>query len=275
MKKIFSFAVVLLFIAGCSKNGNVVTTNSGLRYVDDTVGTGNVAKIGDLVTINFSGWVVRDSANLFKDWEKDTTKMKDLIGSTSFRHQPIKVALGTHSFVRGSDSAIAGMRVGGTRTIIIPSELAYGKIGFGRIIPPDSKLKLEVTLLAAKHIEPAVEWNVDSTKYKTLKDGLKYEIIKQGTGAKADSGSIVTVDYSGYLTNGKKFDSSVDRGIPFTFRLGMHQMIKGWEEGLMLLNKGAKARFVIPPQLGYGDRPMGEIPPNSTLIFDVEMVDIK
>jgi FKBP-type peptidyl-prolyl cis-trans isomerase len=271
MKKIIA-VFLLLLIAGCSQKSNVVTLKSGLKYVDDTLGTGREAKIGDFVTINFSGWKIEDSKNLYNDWDKDTSETKDLIGTTKYRHKPIQFTLDENTFIKGSYEGISGMKVGGTRTIIIPSNLAYGKKGFGPV-PPNTDIKLQVSLVNAK--EPVKEWVVDSTKIKTTKDGLKYVIIQEGTGRKAASGDIVTVNYSGYLLNGKKFDSSVERNAPITFKLGAHTVIPGWEEGIELMNKGAKAKFIIPPSLGYGSMAQGPIPPNSTLIFDVQLLNIK
>jgi len=102
---------------------------------------------------------------------------------------------------------------------------------------------------------------------------LKYIITKEGTGPKPQFGNMVVVHYSGFLMNGTKFDSSVDRGSPFTFELG-GRVIQGWNEGIALLNKGAKAKLIIPPHLGYGPRGAGGvIPPNATLIFEVELID--
>lgn len=271
MKKLFIFFLLLL-IAGCSKKPNVVTLKSGLQYVDDTVGTGAQAKEGELISVKYSVWLIKNSKDLFKDWNNDSTKAKSLIGTNNNRKTPIKFVLSPGRFVKGSEKGIEGMKVGGTRTIIIPSKLAYGKRGVGPI-PPNSDIKVQLQLLNIS--QPAKEWTIDSSKIQTTKDGLKYEIIKEGTGPKAKPGDIVTVDYSGYLLDGKKFDSSVDRGQPFKFKLGGHSVIQGWEEGIALLNKGAKARLIIPPALGYGNRNMGIIPPNSTLVFDIHLVDIQ
>ena len=91
---------------------------------------------------------------------------------------------------------------------------------------------------------------MDTTKFKTTKDGLRYIIIQDGTGPNAADSSIVTVNYSGYLLNGDKFDSSVEREEPFTFRVGYHMVLPGWEEGIKLLNKGAKAKLIMPPGPG-------------------------
>ena len=106
--------------------------------------------------------------------------------------------------------------------------------------------------------------------------GLQYWDIKVGTGAVAKTGQKVSVHYTGWLTNGKKFDSSVDRGQPFDFQLGAGQVIKGWDEGVAGMKVGGKRQLRIPPELGYGSRGAGGvIPPDATLVFDVELLAIK
>ncbi|MFD2561659.1 peptidylprolyl isomerase [Aquimarina rubra] len=106
--------------------------------------------------------------------------------------------------------------------------------------------------------------------------GLRYKIIQNGDGVKAEKGKTVSVHYKGSLTDGTVFDSSYKRNQPIDFSLGMGQVISGWDEGIALLQVGDKARFVIPPSLGYGAHGAGGvIPPNATLIFDVELVAVK
>ncbi|MFZ0797432.1 MAG: FKBP-type peptidyl-prolyl cis-trans isomerase [Terriglobales bacterium] len=106
--------------------------------------------------------------------------------------------------------------------------------------------------------------------------GLEYWDIKIGTGAVAQTGQHVKVDYTGWLTNGKKFDSSVGTGHPFDFMLGAGQVIKGWDEGVVGMKVGSKRQLHIPPNLAYGAKGYpGAIPPNATLIFDVQLVDVK
>jgi len=109
----------------------------------------------------------------------------------------------------------------------------------------------------------------------TTASGLQYWDFVTGGGAAAVAGKHVTVHYTGWLTNATKFDSSVDRNQPFEFVLGMGQVIKGWDEGVAGMKVGGKRQLRIPPNLGYGARPAGPIPPNSTLIFDVELLDVK
>jgi len=106
-------------------------------------------------------------------------------------------------------------------------------------------------------------------------DGMKIEDITLGNGALAEPGKTIVVHYTGTLEDGTKFDSSVDRGTPFEFTLGAGQVIKGWDTGFDGMKVGGKRRLTIPPEMGYGSRAAGTIPPNSTLIFDVELLDVK
>lgn len=116
---------------------------------------------------------------------------------------------------------------------------------------------------------------VVATRLHKLASGLQYEDMVVGNGKMADPGLTVTVHYTGWLTDGTKFDSSVDRGQPFTFQLGAGQVIPGWDEGVKGMRVGGKRKLTIPPDLGYGARGAGPIPPNSTLVFDVELLDVK
>lgn len=119
----------------------------------------------------------------------------------------------------------------------------------------------------------------ESTEAKvvTTPSGLKYEDVKVGTGTEAKPGKTVSVHYTGTLPDGKKFDSSRDRGQPFTFNLGAGQVIKGWDEGVAgMKTQGGHRKLTIPPELGYGARGVGGvIPPNATLLFDVELLEVK
>jgi cyclophilin family peptidyl-prolyl cis-trans isomerase len=115
-----------------------------------------------------------------------------------------------------------------------------------------------------------------SEGFNETQSGLRYNIIEKGAGEKPEKGQTVAVHYKGMFSDGGVFDSSYERGDPIEFPIGMGNVIAGWDEGILLLNKGDKARFVIPSDLGYGSQGAGGvIPPNATLIFDVELVDIK
>jgi peptidylprolyl isomerase len=113
-------------------------------------------------------------------------------------------------------------------------------------------------------------------EYTTTASGLKYRDLTVGSGATPQKGQTVSVHYTGTLTNGKKFDSSRDRGQPFEFRIGVGQVIKGWDEGVGTMKVGGRRELMIPPDLAYGSRAVGGvIPANSTLLFDVELVGVR
>jgi peptidylprolyl isomerase len=278
MRKLLLFVVVFIaaFLFGCNKGPEVVTLESGLKYMDDSLGTGREAKEGELISVHFKGWMIpKDSTgDLFADWSVDQTKSRLSLGDSKARNQPIKFVLNSGSFIKGSDEGIVGMKTGGVRTIVIPAKLAYGDAGVG-FIPPNTDLKVVIELLEVKDKIVAKMWDVDSTLFKTTKSGLKYAVISEGDGPAVQAGKVITVNYSGYLLDGTLFDSSVERDEPIQFVVGQGQVIAGWDEGLQLLKKGDKARFIIPPQLGYGEMQMAKIPPNSTLIFDIEVINIQ
>jgi peptidylprolyl isomerase len=115
----------------------------------------------------------------------------------------------------------------------------------------------------------------DMNNVTTTADGLQMQDLTVGTGQEAKSGDTVTVNYLGTLENGTKFDSSYDRNQPFTTQIGVGQVIKGWDEGIVGMKIGGKRKLIIPAALGYGDQAAGSIPPNSTLIFEVELLSIK
>ncbi len=116
----------------------------------------------------------------------------------------------------------------------------------------------------------------EASDFKSTVSGLKYRDMVEGNGNSPQSGQTVVVDYTGTLTDGKKFDSSRDRGQPFEFRIGVGQVIKGWDEGVGTMKVGGRRELVIPPELAYGSRAVGGvIPANSTLIFDVELLSVK
>jgi FKBP-type peptidyl-prolyl cis-trans isomerase len=148
--------------------------------------------------------------------------------------------------------------------------------------------KFVAVLSIAAFLAAPVVFSADKAPMKTSKtketketvitttSGLKYTEIKEGTGASPKTGQRVSVHYTGTLKDGTKFDSSVDRGQPFEFIIGVGQVIKGWDEGVATMKVGGKRKLMIPPQLGYGASGAGGvIPPNADLNFDVELLGIK
>nr|WP_232526080.1 FKBP-type peptidyl-prolyl cis-trans isomerase [Sulfuriferula nivalis] len=131
-------------------------------------------------------------------------------------------------------------------------------------------------LASTSQFSTAATTPLKAHKTMTTESGLIYEDITTGTGATAQAGQMVSVHYTGWLTNGTKFDSSKDRNQPFNFNLGAGQVIRGWDEGVAGMQVGGVRKLTIPPQLGYGARGAGGvIPPNATLIFEVELLGVK
>lgn len=130
--------------------------------------------------------------------------------------------------------------------------------------------------LAEEKAKAEAELEKLAAGFEKTNSGLRYQIIQKGNGAKAEKGKTVSVHYKGMLTDGTVFDSSYKRNQPIDFAIGVGQVIPGWDEGIGLLKVGDKARFVIPSHLAYGSAGAGGvIPPNATLIFDVELMDVK
>ena len=134
-------------------------------------------------------------------------------------------------------------------------------------------ITMAVIIMAALIAAPA--FAKEKSKTVTTASGLKYIDIVVGKGASPSVGKQAKVHYTGTLENGKKFDSSIDRNQPFTFIIGVGQVIPGWDEGVMTMKVGGKRKLIVPPDLGYGARGAGGvIPPNATLLFDVELLDV-
>jgi FKBP-type peptidyl-prolyl cis-trans isomerase len=189
--------------------------------------------------------------------------------------------------IKGWDEGLQQLKNGSVATLYIPSALAYGPQD-QRSIPGNSILIFDVQILDAhdvadqpkvedKQIKEYLEKNhINATKTAS---GLYYVITQKGLGDNAKPGQKVTMNYTGKLLNGTTFDSNTDPKFnhvsPFTFNLGMGQVIKGWDEGVQLFNIGSKGTLFIPSALGYGEHGAGgQIPGNAVLVFDVEMVGI-
>lgn len=237
--------------------GDTITTKSGLKYIDVKTGEGKKAESGDVVTVNYTGWLT--------DGKK--------FDSSLDRNQPFKVTLGNHAVIAGWDEGLLGMSKGAERVLIIPPDLGYGNRAVGPI-PANSALVFKIDVLDVS--PPRKPPLYDEKDVKTTSSGLKYVILKEGTGAKPENGQTVTVNYTGWLMDGKMFDSSLDRGQPFEFVLGAGRVIKGWDEGVGMMKTGSEYLLIIPPDLAYGPRGAGGvIPPNATLLFQVNLLGVK
>lgn len=237
-----------------------MTTESGLQYIEIEPGTGEQAKVGDLVSVHYVGTL------------EDGTEFDNSLN----RGEPIEFVLGKGMVIPGWDEGIALMKEGSKATLIIPPELGYGARGAGGVIPPNATLTFDVELVSTKPGPPGAPeapTAVEESAYTVTPSGLKYVDLVAGSGALPVVGKNVVVHYTGWLTDGTKFDSSLDRGQPFSFPLGQQRVIAGWDEGVASMKSGTVRQLVIPPQLGYGERGAGGvIPANATLIFEVELL---
>jgi peptidylprolyl isomerase len=254
----FAFGTLLLaaFTLAVACGENLEKHSSGLQFRDEQVGTGQSPAPGDTVVVHYTG-------TLQSNGEK--------FDSSRDRGQPFVFAIGRGQVIQGWDIGVMDMRVGGRRILVVPPELGYGADGAGDSIPPNATLRFEVELLNT--VSP---WPLDDgqTTQRTA-SGLQYVKYADGVGQQPKSGQQVAVHYSGYLEDGTLFDSSIVRGEPIRFALGTGQVIKGWDEGIALMTPGAKYKLIIPASLGYGAAGAGGvIPPNATLVFDVELVSV-
>jgi len=266
MKKYFLFASLVLMISASAqekvkskkvKRPKTVTTTSGLQYTITLKGNGKKPMNGDKVVVHYTGKLTNDT----------------VFDSSVKRGQPFSFKLGAGQVIKGWDEGIALLNVGDKATLRIPPELGYGPQANGKI-PANSVLIFDVELLDI--VEGAKPFDTKGKDTLKTASGLKYIIISSNpSNPKPENGKTVSVHYTGYFVDGKIFDSSIDRGQPIDFPLGQGRVIKGWDEGIALLHKGDKARLIIPYQLGYGENAHGPIPAKSTLIFDVELMDIK
>jgi len=138
------------------------------------------------------------------------------------------------------------------------------------------RLSLLVSLLFVIAMISPFPLAASGEDYTTTASGLRYLDLVEGKGAHPKKGQTIVVHYTGWLKDGTKFDSSLDRHDPLSFRIGVGQVIRGWDEGLLTMRVGGKRRLIIPPKLGYGARGAGgAIPPNATLVFEVELLKLR
>jgi peptidylprolyl isomerase len=239
---------------------DLTETESGLQYFDIEVGDGLEAVEGSVVSTDYVIWVQGEDEEVFI--------------SASGDRGPATFTLGQGDMVfPGWDEGATGMKAGGKRYLVIPADLALGEVGGGDI-PPGATLIMEIEMVEV--LEPVVMTEVDEADYTVTESGLKYYDIVEGDGETPETGQTVVVHYTGWLEDGTKFDSSLDRGQPFSFALGTGGVIPGWDEGVSTMTVGTIRQLVVPAELGYGDAGAGgTIPPGATLIFEVELLEIQ
>ncbi len=251
-------------------------TLSGIHYIIEKAGSGAEVKETSFVKVHYKGSLLNGK----------------VFDSSYERNEPSMFPL--NRVVKGWQEAIPLLKKGGKGKFLIPSHLAYGERGAGEVIPPNSVLVFEVELLdvmteeqllqtqsEAAEQQKIVDDNLiqkyikdNNLKAKKTAEGVYYILDEEGSSAKPNIKSQVTVHYEGSLLDGNIFDSSFQRGEPATFPLS--GVVKGWQIGIPQFGKGGKGTILIPSHLGYGSRGAGaSIPPNSVLIFKVEIIDFK
>ncbi len=289
--KISLCSLCLFAVISCNQMGGFKKLAGGVEYkiLKDGSTKTNI-KVGDVVSVYIINSTDKDSIIM------DSHKSQNGMPPKPFTI-PIKASQGKFDIM----GWLIKLRKGDSAVFMIPTDSIFPD---EKMRPPfikaHSKVKSVITVVDVMSEAQAQQKQMDEMKKvaadqdgmiqsyiaeKGLKDvkktasGLYYIITKAGSGANAEAGKMVKMNYTGQLLNGKKFDSNVDTTFhhvkPFEFTLGQHQVSPGWDEGVELLNKGAKATFIVPSALGYGPQANQAIPANSVLVFDVELVSFK
>ena len=239
------------------KNPVEVDLGNGLKYTVLSQGSGPLPKKGEKIYVIYTGRFTNDTV---------------FDASSKAGFNPLPFHVGQREVIAGWDSVFSHLHGGDIATMTIPPQYGYGAMARGAI-PANSTLKFDVEVINI--VARPMPWDAKGKDTITTKSGLKIVMFETHPEAPLPTiGKNVSVHYSGFLLDGSIFDSSVERGAPFSFQLGMGHVIKGWDEGIALLHKGEKAKLIIPFELAYGaqGRPP-VIPPKATLIFDVQLVN--
>ncbi|MFC1476938.1 FKBP-type peptidyl-prolyl cis-trans isomerase [candidate division KSB1 bacterium] len=241
----YFLVVALVLFFACSDGG--LKTESGIKYEIITEGTGDIPVQGDVVSVHYTGVLL------------DGTKFD----SSLDRNMPFNFMTGVGNVIKGWDEIVVLMTTGSKWRVTIPSELAYGETG-NASIPPNSDLIFELELR-------------DIVKETfTTDSGIQYTIIEAGNGPIPDQGQKVSVHYNVWLPpDWRKLDSSFFRGTPYTVEVGVSGVIKGWHEVLSIMPVGSRWKVLIPSDLAYGPAGRSEIPPNTDLTFEMQLLEIQ
>jgi len=239
------------------------TTESGLQYRVLRKGDGETPTLRDSAVVHFAGWL--NSGHIFE---------------TSYNSkQPITLPMTSEDGrLIGRTQGLLYVAEGGMIELIVPGDLGYGQRGLTPTIPPNAPLhylfELVEVIPAPEPVEPGLPDSDAVEEFTTTDSGLKYRILRKGTGDKPAATDSVEVHYKGWLDDGTEFESSYERGVPDSFLL--ENVIDGWTEGLQYVSEGGMIELEIPTDLGYGSEGKGsKIPANATLHFSIELLDIQ
>lgn len=264
MSKIAHLAIVLSFISttiiGQITNQNTpdyITTKSGLKYFITKTGEGDFAKPGDRVWVHYYGKLLNDS--VFENTLE--SGMKDFY-------------LGQGQLIKAWEEGLQLLQAGGSMIMEVKPELGYGNAEY-KGVKPNTKMVFEITLVQIDKGNKIVPFNTKGVSKEETDEGLIYYKVKNGQGKIAEKGDNAYVHYTGYLSNGAIFTSSLKKGKTTRITVGTGHVFKGWDQGLQLMQQGSKYRFVLPPELAYGEEGFKNIvPPNETITLDVELVKL-
>jgi peptidylprolyl isomerase len=261
MKPSVLIITALLCLAASCSRGTTWTTRTGIKITEVKQGHGELAERGDIMSILYKA---------------------SFVGGKTFDTQldpdsPYRFRVGIGDMMPGLEEGIRTMRPGGKRIVVVPPELAYGKEGLKGTVPPDTWVRFEVELVSIEPMPPCPEeWNEAGKDIFTTPSGLQIVDFVIGKGEMPTKDSVVRVMYSAFLDDGSCFDSSYRTGVPVRIELAKHELIPGWYEGLLSMREGGQRKLIIPPFLGYGDKGFrGVVPPNATLTYDIELLEIE
>jgi len=237
------------------------TMHPGIEIFDEKEGTKPELRAGMELVFHYTGWL----SNGHK------------FGSSKDEGKQAKAVLGMGRLVRGLELGLESLKKGGVRWVRLSPSMAYGPVPMTGI-PANSTLIFRIQADAIQFDEAVAALmdffpNVEAIKWVEAQEGLKYFIEKEGKGTPVASGNVIKAHYTGWLSDGTKFDSSRERGEPISLQIGAGRVIRGWDLGLEGMKPGEKRLLLIPPSLGYGSRGGGPIPPDATLIFAVELMN--
>lgn len=289
VKNLSALILLIVVVAACDKTSNYETTADGLKYKIHTDKEGEKVKEGEVLSLLFQMKTSKDS----------------VINSYNDPENPFVIPARKPPFKGSIEEGLFLLSKGDSATFLVSSDSIFKGTPLPPFIEKGSDIAFEVKVLDIQTPEVYQKAQMENFKNEQLKaevevkrhvtlddslirnylneknikatktaSGLYYVIDKPGKGAKVEKGDSVQVAYRGYLLSGEEFDSSVGKP-PFTFPIGVGAVIPGWDEGLMLLSEGAKARFFIPSGLAYKNQGQGPIKPYSVLLFDVELLNVK
>jgi FKBP-type peptidyl-prolyl cis-trans isomerase len=290
--KLSLIALISAAIISCNPNGGIKKMSGGVTYKILKEGTSkDTAKVGDIMTIH-----------IMNATEKDSFVMDSHKGENGMKGQAVKITVQKPAFKGDLMEGLMKLHAGDSAVFMVPSDSIFkNEAQRPAFIKKGTMVKTFVAVISIESKESAQKKQMEEAKMQMSKDdamiqgyiaekgikdvkktesGLYYIITKAGTGENIAAGKTAIMNYTGRTFDGKIFDSNVEKEFnhvqPFKFKLGQGMVIRGWDEGVALLNKGAKATFYVPSTLAYGPQAIGDkIPANSCLTFDVELTGME